>query len=166
METIYGLPLLMSDNYIGFNKFLFLGKMMFSLSIQSEKNMSGCDPRLKQVAYRAIEITPIDFGIPSTGGLRTTDEQNKLFRMGRSKCDGYTNLSKHQASSVSEWSKAIDFYAYKNGHANWNKHYLAVIAGAFLQSACEMGYVLNWGGLWITFKDYPHIQINEELVKL
>ena len=122
--------------------------------------MKGCDPRLKQIALKAIEITPIDFGIPSDGGLRSAEEQYKLFKLGASKCDGTDKKSKHQAQGLSPWSKAIDFYAYVNGRANWNKHYLSVIACSFLQAACELGYIIEWGGLWRSFKDYPHIQIS------
>jgi len=120
-----------------------------------------CDPRLKQIAFRAIEISPIDFGIPSTGGARTAEVQKGLFDLGKSKCDGYIRKSKHQIQNGYEWAKAIDFYAYVSGRANWNKHNLAVVASAFLQSACELGYIIEWGGLWITFKDYPHIQLIE-----
>ena len=28
--------------------------------------MHLCDPRLKQIVFRALEISPIDFGIPET----------------------------------------------------------------------------------------------------
>jgi hypothetical protein len=133
---------------------------MFEFSEKSYSNMHGCDPRLKQIAFWAIEITPVDFGIPDDGGLRTAERQNELFQMGRSKCDGYEKISRHQATALSPWSKAIDFFAYVGGVASWDKHFLAVIAASFLQSACDLGYIIEWGGLWITWKDYPHIQIS------
>lgn len=44
---------------------------------------------LKAVALRAIEISKIDFGIPSDGGLRTPEQQNKLFLAKKSQLDGY-----------------------------------------------------------------------------
>jgi hypothetical protein len=135
--------------------------VMFEFSESSYQNMHGCDPRLKQIAFRAIEITPIDFGIPTNGGLRTAIIQKELFDLRRSKCDGYEKLSKHQAQGQSPWAKAIDFFAYVNGMASWDKHYLAVVACAFLQASCELGYIIEWGGLWISFKDYPHMQLSE-----
>ena len=123
--------------------------------------MSGCDPRLKQVALRAIEITPIDFGIPSDGGLRTAERQKELFDIGRSKCDGYHKKSNHQLKDGDSFCKAVDFFAYDNGIPTWDKLSLAIVASSFLQSACELGYKIEWGGLWTSFKDYPHIQLTE-----
>ena len=130
------------------------------LSKRSYTNMKDCDPRLKQIAFRAIEITPIDFGIPTDGGMRTSERQNALFLIVRSKCDGYIKKSRHQIKDGYTWARALDFYAYENGEANWDKHSLAVIAAAFLQAACELGYIIEWGGLW-KWKDYPHIQLAE-----
>jgi len=132
---------------------------MFEFSETSYNNMHGCDPRLKQIAFRAIEITPFDFGVPADGGLRTAMRQNELFKSGNSKCDGYIKISKHQATNLSPWSKAIDFYAYIERKASWDKHYLAVIACSFLQASCELGYIIESGALWGW--DYPHIQISK-----
>ena len=134
---------------------------MFELSKSSQDNMEGVDPRLIQIAYKAIMITPIDFGIPSTGGVRTAKEQNELFKAGKSKCDGYIKKSNHQRPEYSVYGKALDFYAYVGGGANWHRHDLAVIACAFLQAACEMGYKIESGVLWGW--DSSHIEINESL---
>lgn len=122
-------------------------------------NADGVDPRLVQIACRAIQITPIDFGIPSSGGLRTVAQQARLFANGKSKCDGYLKKSKHQSG------RAIDFYAYVEGRASWNRHYLSLIATAFLQASCELCFYVQWGGLWNAWqypdgwRDMPHIQI-------
>ena len=127
--------------------------MSFKLSERSKMNMTGVDPRLIKIAEMAIEITRIDFGIPSDGGLRTPERQNELFKAGKSKLDGINRKSEHQKGN------ALDFYAYVDGKASWEKEHLAQVAAAFLQSASILGYKLNWGGLWESFLDMPHVQL-------
>jgi len=118
--------------------------------------MCCVDERLIRIAHRAIQITRIDFGISNTGGIRSEKAQNKLFREGRSKADGYEKRSKHQEG------KALDFYAWVHGSASWEKEHLAQVAAAFLQAASELGIRVRWGGLFKTFKDMPHIELIEE----
>ena len=129
--------------------------MVYKFSNRSKDRMSGVNPKLIDIAYRALEISPIDFGIPEFGGLRTAEEQKKLFDNGKSQLDGYEKLSYHQSGN------ALDFFAVVSGKASWGKHELAVVAAAFLQAASEKGIRLEWGGLWKSFKDYPHVQIPE-----
>jgi peptidoglycan LD-endopeptidase CwlK len=133
--------------------------MAYKLSERSIKRMSGVDPRLQEIAQRAIEITAVDFGVPKGGGRRTAEQQNALYRDGASRCDGYTNRSNHQPPTPGGFGAALDFYAYKNGEASWVKYDLTMVAAAFLQAASELGYSLEWGGLWRTFPDFPHVQL-------
>lgn len=125
----------------------------FRLSERSRANMQGVDPRLIRIAEMAIEITRVDFGIPADGGIRTAERQNELFKAGKSKLDGYNKKSEHQSG------KALDFYAFVDGKASWEKEHLAQVAAAFLQSASILGIKLNWGGLWKSFLDMPHVQL-------
>lgn len=126
---------------------------MYRLSKRSKKNSEGVDPRLIDIRDLAIQITAIDFGIPESGGVRTAEEQRILFEALKSKADGYNKLSYHQSG------KALDFYAYVDGHASWDGKHLATVAAAFLQAASLLGYKLKWGGLWKSFKDMPHVQL-------
>jgi peptidoglycan LD-endopeptidase CwlK len=126
---------------------------MFSLSEKSRNNMRGVDQRLIKIAEMAITITAVDFGIPADGGIRTADRQFELFQDGKSKCDGFNKKSEHQTGL------ALDFYAFVDGKASWEKEHLAMVAAAFLQSASMLGYKLNWGGLWKGFVDMPHVQL-------
>ena len=128
---------------------------MFKLGQNSLNNRAGVDPRLIEISDLAISISNIDFGIPSTGGLRTTEDQAALFTSGVSKADGRNNKSYHQSG------KALDVYAYVDGKASWEKEHLALIAAAVLQSSAELGYKLSWGGLWTSFCDMPHFQIGD-----
>ena len=126
---------------------------MFKLSNNSKQRREGVDPRLIEISDLAIQITVVDFGHPADGGLRSAERQNDMFFMGLSKCDGYKRLSKHQSG------KALDVYAYVDGKASWDTEHLAMVAAAFLQSASMLGHKLEWGGLWTSFKDYPHFQL-------
>ena len=127
--------------------------MSFKLSQNSINNLAGVDGRLIDIADLAIKLTNIDFGIPSTGGLRTTEDQAKLFADGVSKADGVNNKSYHQSGM------AVDVYAYVDGKASWDKLDLALVATAMLQAAAQLGYPLKWGGLWTSWQDYPHFEL-------
>lgn len=128
-------------------------KTKYQFSARSLARMVGIDNRLKQIANRALEISPLDFGIPEFGGLRAAEDQKKLYDLGLSKCDGYSKKSKHQSG------RALDFYAFVDGKASWDEAHLAIVAAAFLQAAVELGYSIEWGGFWSNFVDMPHIQL-------
>ena len=132
---------------------------MFKFSKRSIKNMEGIDPRLKELMERSLAKSPIDFGIPEHGGKRTATVQHQLFLDGKSKCDGYKILSRHQNGG------AVDYFAYLNGKASWDPEHLALIAGVILSEAKEMGIKVTWGGTFGSneFKgwDRPHIQIED-----
>tara|TARA_R110000803_G_scaffold86870_1_gene153377 strand:- start:90 stop:479 length:390 start_codon:yes stop_codon:yes gene_type:complete len=129
--------------------------MSFQLGKNSIKNLTGVDERLIDIAYLAIKLSRIDFGIPSTGGLRSESDQAKLFADGVSKADGVSNKSYHQSG------KAVDVYAYVDGKASWDKLHLTTIAAAMLQASAQLGYELKWGGLWKSWQDYPHFEIKD-----
>ena len=134
--------------------------MSFKLSNNSINNMKGIDNRLIDIAEVAIKLSNIDFGIPSTGGLRTTEDQAKLFTEGKSKCDGRINKSFHQTG------RALDCYAYIGGKASWEPAHLAMVGIAMLQAASTLGYSLESGLLWnkagkLYGWDCPHFEIGD-----
>jgi len=129
--------------------------MSFKLGKNSINNLAGVDGRLIAIADLAITLSNIDFGIPSTGGLRTEADQAKLFEDGVSKADGVNNKSYHQSG------KALDVYAYVDGKASWDKLHLALIASAMLQASAQLGYKLKWGGLWKSWQDMPHFELKD-----
>lgn len=132
---------------------------MYHFSQRSIDRMRGIDPRLIEIANLALTISPIDFGIPRHGGVRTAEQQKILFLDGASKCDGVRHKSKHQIRPGAKYGTALDFYAYVKGTASWDYLNMAIVGASFLQAASALGYRLQWGGLWKTFKDYPHVQI-------
>lgn len=126
---------------------------MFKFSKTSLRRRQGIDSRLIEINDLALTLSTIDFGIPKFGGWRSPDDQHELFLLEKSKCDGHKRLSKHQLG------RALDFYAYVDGKASWNKEHLAIVAAAHLQAACKLGYILEWGGLWKKYIDMPHLQL-------
>ena len=62
---------------------------MYKLSNRSLDRLSGVDDRLVEVVKAAIQETEVDFGVIQ--GLRTLEEQKKLFESGASQ----TMKSKH-----------------------------------------------------------------------
>ena len=143
---------------------------MYQLSKTSKANREGVHPHLIEISDRAIEITVIDFGHGSSAGVRSAKEQNALYKDKKSRADGYNKLSNHQIKLNEEYGTALDFYAYIHGQASWEHEHLAMVAAAFLQAASELGYTIEWGGLWKRKKkklingipygwDMPHIQL-------
>jgi len=114
--------------------------MMYKLSSTSLERLEGVTPVLLQLIVEALKYSPIDFGIPEMGGIRTPDEQMFLFKENLSKCDGVKVLSKHQSG------RAFDIYAYVKGKASWDDVHLAMAAGAILTTARRMNIKIKWGG--------------------
>jgi len=138
-------------------------RMNYKFSSNSIKRMKGVHPDLITIFNRAIKNSPIDFGIPATGGLRTEDVQKRLFKNKTSKCDGVNNISNHQKGM------ALDFYAYVDGKASWDKVHLALVAGVIMATASQLKAVgrithrVRWGGTFGSTKfkgwDMPHFEI-------
>ena len=126
---------------------------MFRFGSRSLERREGISTRCVEILDHAILISPVDFGIPKDGGLRTSERQNELFLYKVSLCDGYRVKSKHQSG------RAFDVYAFVDGKASWEPEHLSMVAGAILQASSELGYPLKWGGLFRPFKshkDYDH----------
>ena len=127
---------------------------MFKLSKRSRERLNGIEPILIEIVEEAIKTSPLDFGIPSFGGLRTAEEQHYLFNKKVSKCDGYKKESYHQSGN------AFDIYAYVNKKASWDRGHLTQIARHIQKVALDkFGIKLTWGGDWTRFLDLPHFQI-------
>ena len=131
---------------------------MYRLGKKSLENLKGVNPILIEILERALEISSnrvdgVDFIIINTAGIRTPEEQNRLFKQGVSNADGYIKISKHQTGD------ALDVVPYVNGGASWDEKELLKVAICMLQASKELGYRLKWGGFWRTFKDLPHYQV-------
>ena len=127
---------------------------MYKLSKASNDRLSTCDPRIQEIVKQSIKTSPLDFGIPRFGGMRTAEEQKKLFIQGLSQLDGTVRKSYHQTGL------AFDIYAYV-GKASWNAKHLTLIAGHIIGTANRLGYKLTWGGDWDSDGDYSDQKFND-----
>lgn len=110
--------------------------MAFKLSNRSLGKLEGVDENLVAVVKRAIELTKIDFGV--TFGMRTIEEQEKLFAAGRSQ----TMKSKHLEGL------AVDLMAYVDGKGCWELNVYDDLCDAMKEAAEELGVAVKWGAAW------------------
>lgn len=142
--------------------------MAYKLSKRSRGRLDGVSPDIIEVVEEAIVDSPYDFGIPGFGGLRTTEDQQGLYAIGRTVemgrkpvtyVDGVNKKSNHQARPDG-FGHAFDIYIYdhETKRASWNVDKLSEVAQHIKRVAARKGIVLNWGGDWTRFKDYPHFE--------
>ena len=129
--------------------------MAFSFSKSSLNQLMTCDERLIRVAKKAIQYSKYDFGISE--GLRSKDRQLVLVRQGKSK----TLNSRHLANEDG-LSEALDFKVYVNGRISWDIKHFRPVMQAFIRAAIEEGVQVEFGGLWESFVDGPHVQLRKD----
>lgn len=147
-------------------------------SKKSNEKLNTCDDYIQRVMRRAIELSPVDFGIAQ--GSRSIDAQRKYFKAKKSKVnpDSYTKeelplKAKHIVDEVYTKSGAVDIYAYiaRKG-ASWDIKHLCLIAGVIMSVDKSMENRLRWGGNWDgdgeiiydqRFQDLPHFELNIRL---
>lgn len=87
---------------------------------------------------------------------RSPEEQAQLYTHGRTapgpivtQLDGVTQRSKHNLSPA----RAIDFCVTIGGKVTWDVQEYQEVGPYFEAQGLE------WGGRWVSFKDYPHVQL-------
>ncbi len=110
--------------------------MNFKFGKTSEEKLSTVNSQLASVARKALELTPIDFGI--TEGRRSIEKQQQLVAEGASK----TMKSKHLTGH------AIDIVCYADDKITWDLEYYQIVANAFALACEELHLNVRWGGSW------------------
>ena len=87
----------------------------YSFGNTSELRRKDVSRYLIRCSDRALKCSPIDFGVPMDGGLRTAERQNMIFEKHWSKCDGYIIKSFHQQTNTEGEGQAIDLVPYIKG---------------------------------------------------
>ena len=116
--------------------------MAFSLSSRSRGKLEGVHPDMVAVVERAIELTKVDFGV--TYGVRTLEEQKRLYESGRSQ----TMNSKHLLQDDTSYSHAVDVVAYDGSDVVWEINVYDDICDAFKKAAEMHGVSIKWGAAW------------------
>lgn len=136
----------------------------------SKRRMEGVNPYLIECAELTIAESIYDLTIPWMGGVRTSEEQNAIFKDGNSKCDGYEVLSYHQIEAADNgYGNALDIIPvgkdpYKDTRKlnyigrlmliNWQE-----LVFKYAQQGIDIG-VMIWGGTFgASSWDRPHFEI-------
>lgn len=125
--------------------------MSFTFGARSEKELAGVHPDLVRVVRRALELTPIDFGVHD--GLRTKEEQAEYVRTGVS----WTMNSKHLIQHDG-YGHATDLVPYVNGKLRWEWPLIYKLIEAVKQAAIELGVRVRWGGCWQCLNDLGDLE--------
>jgi len=110
--------------------------MGFKLSERSLGKLEGVDDTLVEVVKEAIDLTKVDFGV--TFGMRTLEEQQKLYDSGRSQ----TMKSKHLDG------RAVDLVAYFGSDISWELNVYDDICDAMAEAARRHTLAVKWGAAW------------------
>ena len=140
---------------------------MYTLSETSLKMLKGVHPNLVNFMTELIKISPWNFKI--TAGVRTAEEQNRLYQKGRTapgakvtNVDGHRLKSNHQIK-FDGLGYATDIGVIVNGEykGSWKDfHYYQDIYKVAKEKGLLEKYGIEWGGnCWKSFKDAPHWQI-------
>jgi peptidoglycan LD-endopeptidase CwlK len=116
-------------------------KMSFKLSQRSLGKLDGVHPKLQEVVKLAIGYTNVDFGV--TYGVRSLEEQERLYKSGRSQ----TMKSKHLLQDDG-FCHAVDVVAYDGSDVVWEINVYDDICDAFKKAAIEVGLPIKWGAAW------------------
>lgn len=125
---------------------------MFKFGSKSLERLEDAEDALVHVAHRALELSPYDFGITET--LRSFERQEQLVLEGKS----WTMKSRHLANSNGK-SEALDILVYVDGRPTWEAKYFRKVIQAFITAAIELDVQLEFGGLWESVEDWPHVQL-------
>ena len=124
---------------------------MFKFGNKSKEKLSECDTRLQKLCEKMLERS--DFDMTITCGHRNKEEQEKAFDEGKSKA--HFGQSKHNFYP----SKAVDICPYpicwELTDIRWHK----MVALAY-----DTARILNIKircGAFFSFKDYPHIELED-----
>tara|TARA_R110000737_G_scaffold296507_1_gene303102 strand:+ start:2639 stop:3079 length:441 start_codon:yes stop_codon:yes gene_type:complete len=141
---------------------------MYKLSKRSISNLKGVHPDLVAVIGRAIQISPIDFGVSE--GVRTVERQKQLVADGKSTTMNskhipvYFNGYESALPALGYYGAAVDLFVLivvdDKVKVTWeHKHFRKAIQAVFT-AAIELDVQIEAGALWRDFLDSPHVQLN------
>lgn len=122
----------------------------YSFGKKSLEQRETLHPDLKKV----VDETAKTFNCSIICGHRNEQDQNEAFVHGKSKLK-WPN-SRHNSYP----SEAVDLTPYP---CDWNAlEEFREMAKHVLQAAKNVGVEVEWGGLWASFRDYPHFQLKKK----
>ena len=120
----------------------------------SQNRLNKVHPELKKRVTALIEaLATQGLIVEVVQGLRTFQEQNELYKQGRTK-PGQVVTNAKGGQSNHNYGLAVDLCPFVNGKPVWNDNMAFIRIGA---EAAKHG--LEWGGSWKKFIDKPHVQV-------
>lgn len=120
------------------------------------RDITQCHPRLQVLADDlVVACERKGLRIQITECLRTVAEQDGLYAQGRTKPGRIVTRAKGSSfSSMHQWGVAFDFCR-NDGRGSFDN------SDGFFQKIGAIGKTLGleWGGDWVSIKDYPHFQL-------
>lgn len=112
----------------------------------SKKRLATCHEQLQEICELAIK--QFDFAVLC--GHRTREDQNKLYPK-------FSKVKWPHSMHNKKPSLAVDLAPWPIDWSDIGRFsFLALVIHA---AAKTLGYRIEWGGDWKTFKDYPHFQL-------
>ena len=131
----------------------------FYLGRRSLANLEGVHPDMADVVKLAITICKVDFGV--TEGVRTFKRQLELFNQEPPVTS--TMNSAHFVNEYTSCGHAVDLYCRDDeGNVTWEHSWFRWVIQAMFTAAIQLGHQIIAGGLWRTFIDSPHFELNGE----
>ena len=125
----------------------------------SINNLKGVHPDMVRVVKRAITLTRNDFGV--TEGLRLDERQVELYHSGKS-----TTLNSKHEKQPDGFGHAVDLYCRDtDGNVTWAHPWFRWVIQAMMTAAILEGVPIKAGGLWRTFQDSPHFELDDDYYK-
>ncbi len=112
----------------------------FRLGTRSLERLAGVHPDIMAVTQYAIRASTVDFGIPRTGGVRSSETQDRLTAAGKSRAKFPRHVTGH----------AVDIAALDpaTGKSTWEPRIVLLVHEAFEKASAALDVPLRWGGDW------------------
>lgn len=130
----------------------------FKFSENSEKHFDRVHPDLVKLARRALELSPVDFGI--SDGIRTPWEQRELLSLRATQTLNSRHVPMDVMAGGNGLGHALDVFPVVNKKTRYDGRLFDEIKNAWTEAGKELKIKFTWGGNWKDFHDAPHFELD------
>jgi peptidoglycan L-alanyl-D-glutamate endopeptidase CwlK len=123
------------------------------LTARDKERLKGVHGDLVRIVERAAEMR----SFMVVQGLRTPEEQRRLYLLGKSK----TMRSRHLTGHAVDLAPLVDLDGDGDQELSWNPEHFWPIAEAMKGAAEFLKIPIVWGGTW-QWIDMPHFELDRE----
>jgi peptidoglycan L-alanyl-D-glutamate endopeptidase CwlK len=125
------------------------------LTARDKERLKGVHGDLVRIVERAAEMR----SFMVVQGLRTMEEQRRLYLLGKSK----TMRSRHLTGHAVDLAPLVDLDGDGDQELSWNPDHFWPISEAMLGASEYLKIPIIWGGSWESFRDYPHFELDRQV---